>query len=77
MHDGEFARPTLPVDLDLGDDSHHRTRALGIGDTAAGEGIIVARRGEGRGYHWARSARAGAALNFRELPAPPNSAACR
>jgi hypothetical protein len=37
MRDGEFARPQLAgmaVDFDLGDDRHHRTRALGVGDAA-------------------------------------------
>jgi hypothetical protein len=47
MGDGEFARPHLAaaaVDLDLGDDRDHGTRALGIGDAAAGQGITVAPR---------------------------------
>jgi hypothetical protein len=40
MRDGEFAGPHLagmPIDLDLGDDRDHRTRALGEGDAAAGQ----------------------------------------
>jgi hypothetical protein len=37
MGDAEFARPDLSgmaVDLDLGDDRNHGTRALRIGDAA-------------------------------------------
>ncbi len=43
--DGEFLRPDLAgaaVDLDLGDDRHHRTRALGIGDAAPRQGVAAA-----------------------------------
>jgi hypothetical protein len=42
---GEFACPHLAgaaVDLDLGDDRDHGTRALRVGDTAAGQGVAAA-----------------------------------
>jgi hypothetical protein len=42
MPNGELARPHLAgmaVDLDLGDDRDHRSRALGIGDAAAGQRV--------------------------------------
>ena len=45
MCHGEFARPHLAgmaADLDLGDDRDHRTRALGVGDAAPGQGVAVA-----------------------------------
>ena len=32
----------MPVDLDLGDDRDDRSRALGIGDAAPGQGIAIA-----------------------------------
>jgi len=45
MRDGEFARPHLaiaPIDLDLGDDRDHRTRALRVGDAAPGQCVAGA-----------------------------------
>jgi len=45
MGDGEFARPHLAgmaVNLDLGDDRHHRTRALRIRNAAPGQGVAIA-----------------------------------
>src|SRR5437763_15983522 len=41
----DFASPNLAgaaVDLELGDDRHHRPRALGIGDAAPGQGVPTA-----------------------------------
>jgi hypothetical protein len=62
MGDGEFARPHLAaaaVDLDLGDDRHHRTRALGMGDVVPVRmSLLWSARGEGRASHPARSAAA-------------------
>jgi hypothetical protein len=45
--DREFLRPDLAaaaVDLDLGDDRHDRTRALGTGDGASDQCIAIAAR---------------------------------
>jgi hypothetical protein len=32
----------MAVDLDLGDDRDHRSRALGVGDAAPGQGVAIA-----------------------------------
>jgi len=45
MRHSEFARPDfagVTVNLDLGDDRNHRTRALPIGDAAPGQHIAIA-----------------------------------
>jgi len=49
----------MAVDLHLGDDRNHRTRALRIGDAAPGQcGAIALGLGDGRPSHLVRSAAA-------------------
>src|SRR5438128_1655719 len=38
---GRF-RSTMSIDLDLGDNRDHRTRALGVGDATPGQSVAVA-----------------------------------